>query len=746
MSEPVEPAEPAAPAPPPAEAPPAPAPPPAAATEEEAPESAETALFFRMSAERLRARCLWGGIILVASLLLPYELAGDRGVWVWNVLGELDPAATFAALSPAFAGLFLVLLGLRREGTDGLVVERPTSRAIAVLATFVFTNAAIWIGRRSSAWGVLPLPDSFTTRPAPLLAVFALTAAGSALRFRPRTRRAGSALLLGSIAAALVFYLAPTRGGEIPARTIARSVALVATLSDVRLQIGYGMVLLFALWPLVVALLGLVHVRKPPTREHPALALLAVWGLPLFVLLFVYRAFLAGGIGVQTMATGFFALVILAVVAPLASATEVLVEGVLTPDATLEVVGGLRPRLAGGIAAGAVVVGLGALWVAGRPAPKGVDWRLGKPSDEAEKLYGELIPKWERARLARDEHARAEGGTGASAQVAAKARAREMLALAKTLPTGGGPLADALSTLSSEVDDLELSGRAFARLVGVVNDRAREAELPYYLDPNVSLFVSKKGTERIFFTAPYRVKEVHGWRVGGQRFATLLVEPLTGEQRAHLGFSRDADPFALVLENEVARYTDRFASGDRACGSAVTLRGGEFVDRSDAVATCAAALRKVRDRAGLDLRRAILRMTERHELQHQVDGPHLPRSSAVSELLAGYSEESQDAANRELSAYLAEMTTEDAPPLVTLVHLFPFGVISRSGAEHRVAVIVVETLAGRKLRFGAREVDPVTFASAFESLADKSDEELRRLARKAYEEHFGSALLDPERE
>ena len=88
----------------------------------------------------------------------------------------------------------------------------------------------------------------------------------------------------------------------------------------------------------------------------------------------------------------------------------------------------------------------------------------------------------------------------------------------------------------------------------------------------------------------------------------------------------------------------------------------------------------------------------------------------------------------------------DAPPVLTLIHLFPFGVVARSGPEHRVAVIVVETLANRKLRFGAREVDPTTFTRAFEDLAERGDEELRRAAQRAYEHHFGSACPDPERE
>ncbi|KYG05088.1 hypothetical protein BE21_42915, partial [Sorangium cellulosum] len=297
-------------------------------------ESAATAMFYRMSAERLRARCLLSGLALALSALVPYEVAFGHGIFVWSVLPELAPAAQIAALAPALAGLWLLLLGARTGRRAGLFIERPTSRAVAVLAAFVAVNVAVWVGRRSSAWDMLPLPDSLFTRPAPLLAVFALTAAGVVLRFHARARRGGSALLVASVAAALVFYLWPSRG-EIPAQTIARAAVLVATLPDARFQLGYGMVLLFALGPLAIALLGLDHARRVPRREHPGLAIAAVWAMPALMLLFVYRAFLAGGWGVEAATVAFFALLLAAVVAVLASAIEVLALGVLVPDAEL---------------------------------------------------------------------------------------------------------------------------------------------------------------------------------------------------------------------------------------------------------------------------------------------------------------------------------------------------------------------------------------------------------------------------
>lgn len=146
---------------------------------------------------------------------------------------------------------------------------------------------------------------------------------------------------------------------------------------------------------------------------------------------------------------------------------------------------------------------------------------------------------------------------------------------------------------------------------------------------------------------------MHGWRVGEERFATLLVEPMGGDAHAHLGFSRDQDPFALVVRSEIEWYVKRAAEG-------------------------------------------------------------------------------------------GETTAPAAPPQLTLVHLFQFGFVSRRGAEHRVAVLLLETLAGKKLRFGAREVE--TYAAAFEEQVSRGDDELREAARRAYRSHFGVTLVDPVRE
>ena len=700
-------------------------------------EEADTAaMFYRMSAARLRTRCLWAGLVLMATIFVPYEVIGGRGVFVWNVLPELTPSAKIAALAPCVAGLFLVLLGLRPKGREGLLIERPTSRAIAVIATFLATAGALWLGRDASAWGLLPLPSSMLTRPTPFIAVFALTAAGAALRFHPRARRGGAALLIASPIAATFFYLWPSRS-EVPARTIARAVLAVLQLTDVRFQIGYGMVLLFVLAPALVAFAGIFYVQGVPKREHPGLSIFAVWVVPGMMLLFVYRTFITGGVGVDTIVTAFFALILLAVIGPMASALEVLVFGVAGPDPEADLLGGARPLVAGGVATALVLGLLVTSYVLGRPAPKGVDWKLGAGTPEWDKIYGEMVPAWQSARLIRDSHVRSDYGTGAEAQVATKARSRELLSALRGRPEGKDVLA-AMESLASDVDDLELSGRAFGRLAAAANDAARRAELPYYLDPSVRIRTTEEATTRTFYLTPYRVKEVHGFRVGDAKFATLFVDGMTGDHHVHLGFSRDQDPFALVERSEIKWYSERLAKQEDTCGS----NNDAVFDRRP----CVDALTRELAALGPDLEKAVLLATERHELQHQIDGPHLPLSPMLADKMAGYAEESQDHANRELSAYIAEMTTKESPPALTLIHLYSFGWGRMRGAESWAAVVLMETLSGKPLRRGPVELEQGSYGAVFAEQVNRPAEELREAARRAWKAHFGADLVEPVRE
>jgi hypothetical protein len=725
----------------------APAPSPPHATEEppprsELPESGHAALFFRMSAERLRGRSIAAGVALVVSVVLPYQIVDNHPLFLWELAAELPPAGAVSAFAPLVFGLALVALGLRSSSREGLVVERPSSRAIAVMATLATLAIVTRIGSDAAAWELLPVPESFVSRPAPALLALALASGGAVLTGRPNARKAGRALLALSLVSALFFYLWPGRR-EAPGKVLVRALSALVDLPDVRLQIGMGVLVLLAAWPMLVALAGLVHLRKTARGDHPPVAILGQWGMPFLLLMLSAQGVLAGGSGMGLVVGIATTVVLLLSVLLLSSALEVLGESLVSPDALLETVGGLRPRVAGAIAAGAVVALSAAMLVLARPPKKGVEWKLVPATPEAEELFGHAIPSWDRARSVRDRRAKEENA-GASAMLASKKYARSMVEQAKKLDKGG-PLADALEKLADESSELDLAGRRFLRLVGDVNEASREAGLPFYLDPNVRLAEEKDGITRTFYVTPYRIEAVSRYRVGSDEFATLRARSLAGRS-SHLGFSRDMDAFAIVQSDEIDRYADEMrlwgglSGREPHCGPYLA---NVSWDAELALRRCGVALKALLDKPDLELGKAVAEATERHELQHQIDGPHLPLAGAVADLMVGYARESQDRVNRELSAYLAEMTI--GKPQLTLVHLFPSGVAKSSGPSHRVSLLVHEALSGKKLHFATRDVKLEAMTKAFEELVVASDDDLKRKAREAHERLFGQKLAEPER-
>ena len=139
---------------------------------------------------------------------------------------------------------------------------------------------------------------------------------------------------------------------------------------------------------------------------------------------------------------------------------------------------------------------------------------------------------------------------------------------------------------------------------------------------------------------------------------------------------------------------------------------------------------------------AVLAVTERHELQHQIDGPHLPTARAVSRKLAGVGDDDIDRVNRELSAYLSELTAEGAPASLGLIRLLRFALLGR-GVEHWVAILAFEALSGRSMGRGA--LAAAELSRAFSELAALPDEALRARAAEAWSGLFGGTLPSLER-
>lgn len=692
----------------------------------------EIALFFGLASQRLRARCRWAGPALMLAFFVPYEVLDGRPLFLWQILGELPAAGVVAALAPTLAGAVITLAGHLER-----VVRRGASLALTVLASLVAAAALLRMGADAAAWDVLPVPQSFTERPTPVIAALALTAAGAHLAWKPHARPVARALLHGAVGVAALFYVWPARG-EAPIATALRTLTSIVDMPHWRFMLGALIQATFALWPAIVTVLGLTCAYRPPKREQPGIGVLALYGLPGMLLMLVYRSLLGAVPGAHLLGALGSVVILAAILALLASAIEVLGEAVVTPEIDLEQPSGLSIRASASIAFGAALVMASVQWVLARPPAKGVAWSPGVATPEGDRLFGALIPAWNAARVRWGAEGR-RGSEGADPEGAARVEAavRAMLDAAQPLDEG---LGGALGALATEAAALDIAGRRWYRLIGDVNEASRRAGLPYYLDPTVLMAQTANGLQRDFRVEAYRLERVRMFLVGARPYATLHVERLGAPRGSHLrlGFSRDLQPFALVVLDETRPFEADLAA--QALASPPSCGASDDAAAQEGLQRCGEALRALLERLPSGLGPAITAMTERHELQHQIDGPHLPLAGAVQRRLTGYSDESQARVNRELSAYVAEMTASDAPPLLGLIHLARFALMGRRSAEHQVAVIALSVMTDRVARRPMRGVDVSEASAAFAELAALEEDVLRARAASAWRALFGVDL------
>lgn len=691
----------------------------------------ETALFFELACQKLVSRARLAGPVLVGALLIPYEVVDNRPQFLWQLLGELGPAGLLAALAPALAGIAIFVASYR--------VRSPASLAIAVLAALGSAALLARLGAEAAAWDVLPMPENLADRPATVLLSLALTGAGAALAKKPHAKKVATWALYAALALAVLYYALPVRG-EAPAATIWAMVRGLASFPYWRMSLGLIILIAMALAPGAIAVAGVARAARPPKSARPfersRLAVLALYGPPAMMLMLVYRSFFTAAVGAHILGTIGTTLVIAALLPLIAAAAEVLGEAVALPSGEIEPPPKLDIRPAARLAL-AIAAPICALQLAlSRPPAKGVEWTLKPPSEEGDKLFGSLVPAWNEARLARD---RAAGQASSEAQASVDEAAAAMLEAARPMDPG---LASALEELARGSADFNVAGRQFYRLVAGVNEASRAASLPYYLDAVVGFGQTGEGLLRHLSVHTYTVEGVRGFELSGwvstKKFATLHVRHLGRRRMAQrlLGLSRDVQPFALVVLDEVEPFAKELselaAASPPTCGESASEAAREGLERCGAVLAAAFAQKPPEE-----VQAAVLATTERHELQHQVDGPHLPVARAVRRRLAGLSEEDVGRVNRELSAYLTELTAEGAPASLGLLRLLRFALIFR-GVENHVALLAFEALAGRPMgrgSFAAAEV-----ARAFDELAALPEAELRTRAAKVWGDLFGGSL------
>jgi len=679
---------------------------------------------FDPAAHRLAFRARWAAAVLLLTPLLPYELIDGRPQFLWQLAGELSSAGLLAALAVSGAGLAVMAIGV--------LAKDASAQAIATLGALLGAALVIKLGAEQSAWEALPLPESLASRPGWAMLALALTASGAYLTFPARTRRLGHSYLVTAVAITAVYYGWPTRG-EAPIATVGRALGSLDMLPSWRFKLGFVVMATLALWPALVAMVGLLHVRTPPTDAHPVIGIVALYGLPLLMAMFIFRGVPGSAdYGWNLFAAAGAVAVLAAIVSLLASALEVL-GGALASDPEA----GPRPmpRRALATTVGALVT-LGATQaLLARPPTKGVRWVLSEATTEGNALYTQALPQWNHARLRWDQEARHR--SGAQATLAVRGAGRALVEAAGGIDAA---LGRAMSTLTRESAGLHVAGRRWYRLVGAVNDAARAAGLPYYLDPTVVTFRGPDGLRRHLDVRTYRIEAVRRYRADGRDFATLHVRNIGGRGLPLLGFSRDLQPFALVATDEIAEFEDTLLSG--AAASPPTC---DKEPRSDlarpGLERCGTVLAALVEAVSGGLRPAIVALTDRHELQHQIDGPHLVMSGAVLDHLPRHGEQLRERVNRELSAYVAELVTAEAPPKLGLLHLMRFAINAGPGAaEHHVALIALEALTGEPVVDAHGDVNLLEAIAAFDALSRLDDAALRQRAHVAWRNLYGFAL------
>lgn len=700
---------------------------PRAAPPDEPPDEPDTAFDFDAGGHRLRARCRWGAAGVALGAIMPYEVVLGRPQYVWDLFDELPAAGIVAIAAPAIAALVIALVGWR--------AKRPGAVAWAVLAALVGMRLCVDIGRDAAAWGALGLPESITARQGWAVIALGMTAAGAVLTFRPHARRAGWALLIGAVAVAAAFFSWPGRG-EAPIRTVWRAFEVMGDLPGLPWQLGMAVLATITLWPALIALAGLWHLRAPARDDHPVVALAALYGLPVLIAMLVLRGVPIGAHG-WTIFVGLGGIIVLtATVALLASAFEVAIEATFAPPPGVDRGPGLAPRRAALVALIALAAVVAGQAVLARPPLKGVEWTLGPRTAEADALFTDTLPAWNTARV-RWERSTRHGGGGASAVLAIKQAAREAIRAAEAIDPGLGA---AVEQLTREARDLHVAGRTWYRLVAAVNDASRAAALPYYLDPTVYTFTTPDGPRRLFQMKTFAIERVRRFEAAGRRYATLHVRRIDDREAGSrlLGFSRDAQRFALVDLAEATEFETSLAAAaledPPVCAAIVDD------DATRALRRCGEVLARLLRAADGGLSPAIVAVTDRHELQHQIDGPHLAMASAVLERLPARGDAYKERVNRELSAYVAEMTAPEVSPLVGLIHLVRFAAQGR-GHLHDVAMLAFEAMVDRPLddAFGR---DHRAIADAFAELAGLPPEGLRARAARAWQRLYGDELVE----
>lgn len=738
---------------------------------------AEAALFFRMSSERMKKRARWAGGLLALTAFVPVDFVGPAPLFLWDGLGEVRTGHALGLLALPLAGLAILVATF--------FVKRPSSLAILVFAAILGAAGLREFGPERLGWRDFALPEPVAHRPALALLALALTAAGANLAVQRATRKLSRGVLLGAAGCALVYLVSPTRGIT-PIGTVFRVLGTIPSLDGVRYQIALVLIALVVMWPLLTAGLGLLFLKSPPTKRDPWIVLLATFFPPVLLGMFIAPTSLfsisAPGEKTVNVARGITylssAFVVAGVVSVLAAACVVLCEALSLPEGTQEAAAdivsdaqsaglddivdedapkpppkarrpGLAPRVAGAIAGGALVVLWATAWILARPSRPNLAWTLRARTEEGDVAFGPALDRWLSLRDSWEN--RAQDGASSSLAQGTRDAAAKLFEAAKVVSPD---LARAVEQLTSSSEGLDLGGRKWNRLIGAVNEASRQGSLPYYIEPEVWIYAQRTSSVgddaklvRRFNATGFGIESISHFDADGTEFATAHVRRLHGARFAHdrAGFVGEVQPFGLVvldeLEQEFAQLKQRAISRDCTRNVAVGSR-----DAQGAFKACADHLASFVEDEGDTLRDALVAATERHELQHQIDGPGLHLAKPIQKRLNMFPPSFQDRANRELSAFLGEMTAEGTAPRLAVLRLIPYAFAYSRDDMHsfyQATVIALEGLTGLVIHKGSGVDGWVEFdklEDAIDKLLSMSDDTLRKRAAETYDDLFGVAL------
>ena len=409
----------------------------------------------------------------------------------------------------------------------------------------------------------------------------------------------------------------------------------------------------------------------------------------------------------------------------------------------------------------ALVLLAGLAWRVHRPAPD-LAWELGEKTATDEALFKDMLPDFLLA-LSERNRALRKGDGGAEAANALRTQSQEMLAAARELDAG---LASTLGDLVKATDAVDLSGELWVDRVNALNRDVRRLGLPYYVEASFYEFPEVKNdrptgrVRRVHLVFTYDVEAIRRFTVDGREYAALRVRRLdqlnVGAMR--LGYVRWDEPFALIdvgaIEEHVSRRLDSLITTET-CGAS----SFEMDDQASVVdAACgqavlslfAAAKRDVSDDA---TRRSLVERqiaaTERHELQHQVDGEDLDVPAALYDVAPNVRESDLGRASKEMSAYLCELVTDDpVDAALLLVQLMEFA-MSDSSVYHYAGALVLGNLGeGPVLKESGRVslTDLETIAAWIEVQGTDLAARVSERASAAHERLFGTACPNISRE